>query len=277
MGIGRAVAVELARQGARVVLNSSSSGAALAEALEEVRAVGGEGLACPGSVADHAFAGGLVRRCVAEFGSIDVLVNVAGIVEPTGSSILNIEPEDWQRQIDVHLSGTFNTCRHAAPLMVAQGRGSIVNTCSHGLLGIYGGTGYAAAKGGTYSLTLALAQDLQEHGIRVNAVCPGAASRMSTGPDYEARIDELCRRGILDESLREASLNPAPPEYLAPVYAFLASDLSAAISGRLFSAAGGYVGEFKGLEERMLAYKDHRDGSRWEVEELARQVLGASA
>ena len=277
MGIGRAVAVELARRGARVVLNSSSSGDALAQALAEVRAVGGEGIDCPGSVADYAFAGELVRRCVDEFGSIDVLVNVAGIVEPPGSSILTIAPEDWQRQIDVHLSGTFNTCRHAAPLMVAQGQGSIVNTCSHGMLGIYGGTGYAAAKGGTYSLTLALAQDLREFGVRVNAICPGAASRMSTGPDYEARIDELCRRGILDESLREVSLNPAPPEYLAPVYAFLASDLSAAITGRLYSAAGGYVGEFSALEERMLAYKDHHDGGRWELEELAQQVLGAGA
>jgi len=277
MGIGRAVAVELARQGARVVLNSSASSDALAQALAAVQAVGGEGVTCPGSVADYAFAGALVQRCVDEFGSIDILVNVAGIVEPPGSSILTIEPGDWQRQLDVHLSGTFYTCRHAAPLMVAQGYGSIVNTCSHGLLGIYGGTGYAAAKGGTYSLTLALAQDLKEHGVRVNAVCPGAESRMSTGPDYEARIDALCRRGILDESLREMSLNPAPPEYLAPVYAFLAGDLSAAISGRLFSASGGYVGEFNGLEERMLAYKDHHDGNTWEPDELAQQVLGAGA
>jgi NAD(P)-dependent dehydrogenase (short-subunit alcohol dehydrogenase family) len=277
MGIGRAVAVELARQGARVVLNSSASGEALAQALADVRAAGGEGVACPGSVADYGFAGELVQRCVDEYGAIDILVNVAGVVEPPGSSILSIDPEDWQRQIDVHLNGTFYTCRHAAPLMVAQGHGRIVNTCSHGLLGIYGGTGYAAAKGGTYSLTLALAQDLRERGIRVNAVCPGAASRMSTGPDYEAHIDALCRRGILDESLREASLHPPPPEYLAPVYAFLASDLGAEITGRLFSAAGGYVGEFNALEERILAYKDHGAGERWEPEELARQVLAASA
>lgn len=277
MGIGRAVAVELAEHGANVVLNSSASGAALDEAVAAACATGAQAIACPGSVADAAFAEALIERCVAQFGGIDILVNVAGIVEPPGSSILNIETGDWLRQIDVHLNGTFYTCRRAARYMVEQGHGSIVNTCSHGLTGSFGGTGYAAAKGGVYSLSLALAKDLAEYGIRVNAICPGAESRMSTGPDYEAHIDRLFRRGILDAGSRDASLNPAPPEFLAPAYALLASDLAADITGRLFSAAGGYLGEFRGLEERLLAYKDHAGGEKWQLEELAGELGRASA
>lgn len=277
MGIGRAVAVELAEHGANVVLNSSSSSAALDEAVDAARATGAKAIACPGSVADVEFAPALIERCVSEFGAIDILVNVAGIVEPPGSSILNIETDDWLRQIDVHLNGTFYTCRQAARHMVGQGHGSIVNTCSHALTGSFGGTGYAAAKGGVYSLTLALAKDLEEYGIRVNAICPGAASRMSTGPDYEAHIDRLFRRGILDAGSRDASLNPAPPEFLAPAYALLASDLAAGVTGRLFSAAGGYLGEFRGLRETLIAYRDHADGDKWQLEELANELERAGA
>ncbi len=272
MGIGRAVAVELAAHGANLVLNSSASGDALAQVLADVRSAGSRAVSCPGSVADEKLARSLVERCVEEFGSIDILVNVAGIVEPPGSSILTIETEDWLRQIDVHLNGTFYTCRAAARHMVGQGHGSIVNTCSHALLGTFGGTGYAAAKGGVYSLSLTLAQDLRAHGIRVNAICPGAASRMSTGPDFEAHIDGLHRRGILDDGMREASLNPAPPEFAAPAYALLASELSAGITGRLFSVAGGYLGEFSGLQERLLAYKDHSGGEKWELAALAAEL-----
>lgn len=277
MGIGRAVALELAGHGANLVLNSSASGDALAETLAAVQATGVRAIACPGSVAEEDVARALVEECVREFGAIDILVNVAGIVEPPGSSILSIETADWLRQIDVHLNGTFYTCRQAARHMVEQGSGSIVNTCSHALLGTFGGTGYAAAKGGVYSLSLALAQDLEEHGVRVNAICPGAESRMSTGADYEAHIDGLYRRGILDEGSRDASLNPPPPDFVAPAYALLASDLSAGITGRLFSVAGGYVGEFRGLEETLLAYKDHTGGEKWQLAELAGKLEGALA
>ncbi len=275
MGVGKAVALEFARQGANVVVNSSSSGAQLAATVAEITAAGGRAVGCPGSVTDFAFAGTLIDTCVREFGRIDVLVNVAGIAEPPGSSILNISQQEWLRQIDVHLNGTFYTCRHAAPLMVQQKGGVIINTASHGLLGVFGGTGYGAAKGATLSLTGALALDLAEHGIRCNVVCPGAESRLSTGPAYEAMIRGLNERGILDDKLRDAALNPVPAKFLAPVYAFLASGFARGITGKMFSASGGYVGIFSGLKEQFVAYKDHRGGEVWDLGALATQFRKA--
>lgn len=275
MGIGKAVALELARHGASVVLNSSSSAVALEETVAEITDAGGRVIGRLGSVADYDFAGSLVADCVREFGAIDILVNVAGIAEPPGSSILDIDPADWRRQIDVHLHGTFNTCRHAAPLMAARKRGVIVNTASHALLGVFGGTGYAAGKGGTLSLSWAMARELAGHGVRCNVVCPGAESRLSTGPEYATLIASLNARGILDDRMRDAALNPVPAKFLAPAYAFLASDLARDVNGKLFSVAGGYVGLFTGLQEQFLAYKDHRGGETWTLEELAAQLAGA--
>lgn len=273
MGIGQAVAVKLAREGARVVVNARGT-AALEDTLALIRAAGGEAVASCGSVADFDYCGELIQTCVDRFGGIDVLINCAGIVEPQGSSILNISGEDWRQLIDIHLTGTFNTCRHAAPVMAAQRRGSIINTSSHAFLGVYGGTGYAAAKGGTNSLSMALAMDLKEHGIDVNAVCPGAKTRMSTGEDYEQLIRDLNRRGLLSDELMQNSLNPPSPDYVAALYAYLASDAARGISGRLFWGAGGYLGSFRKNPDQLLAMKDHAVSPPWGWEELER-ILGA--
>ena len=93
----------------------------------------------------------------------------------------------------------FETCRAAAPHMVRQGSGAIVNTSSFAFLGDYGGTGYPGGKGGVNGLTLAIAAELKEHGVRANVVCPGAKTRLSTGPEYEDHIATLNRRGLLDD------------------------------------------------------------------------------
>lgn len=244
VGIGRAVALRCAAEGAAAVVVNARGEDALSETVAAIAATGVTAVGVPGSVADHDVAGDLVAASVDRFGGIDALVNCAGIGEPAGSSILDISPADWQHLIDVHLTGTFNTCQHAARAMVAQGHGAIVNTSSHGFLGIYGGTGYPAGKGGTNSLTYAIAAELHEHGIRANAVCPGGRTRLSTGPDYEALIERLHARGILDDGMRDASLSPAPPEHVAALYAFLASDASSPLTGELFWGAGPHAGRF---------------------------------
>jgi NAD(P)-dependent dehydrogenase (short-subunit alcohol dehydrogenase family) len=270
-GIGRSVARALAAEGAAVVVNGRDA-SAVEETAAGLEAEGARVARCVGSLADYANAGRLVECCVDHFGAIDVLINCAGIAEPEGSSILSVTPDAWRELIDTHLTSTFNTCRHAAPRMVGQGSGAIVNTSSHAWLGIYGGTGYPAGKGGVNSLTFAIAAELKDRGVRVNAVCPGARTRLSTGPAYEAKIRDLHARGILSDALRDASLRPSGPEHLGPVYAFLASDLAQALTGRLFTAAGGYVGLQGGVGgETLLAWRDAGEGP-WPVEDLAREI-----
>ena len=156
--------------------------------------------------------------------------------------------------------------------MVAQGRGAIVNTSSFAFLGDYGGTGYPAGKGAVNSLTLAIAAELKEHGVRANVVCPGARTRLATGPDYEAHITELNRRGLLDEISMAGALDAAPPEYAAPTYTYLVSDLAAHVTGQIFIAAGGFVGRFERQTPSIVAFRGHHDEPPWTVEEIAAQV-----
>jgi NAD(P)-dependent dehydrogenase (short-subunit alcohol dehydrogenase family) len=263
-GIGRQVAALLAAHGAGVVVNGRDADTA-AEA-----AAGIEGaLAHPGSPADPSIADGLIDRCITEFGRIDVLVNCAGTAGLAGESILEVTSEQFHELIDGHLVTTFETCRAAAPRMVAQGSGSIINTSSFAYLGDYGGTGYPAGKGGVNGLTLALAAELKEHAIRANVVCPGGKTRMSTGLEYERHIAALNRRGLLDDASAQAALDAPPPEYAAPMYAFLASDHAATITGRIFIAAGGFVGEFARQAPAIIGYRDHNDSPPWSLDELS--------
>ena len=152
--------------------------------------------------------------------------------------------------------------------MVAQGGGSIINTSSFAYLGDYGGTGYPAGKAGVNGLTMAIAAELKEHGVRANVVCPGAKTRLSTGPEYEAHIVELNRRGLLDEMSKRAALDAPPPKYVAPTYAYLASDLAKDATGQIFIAAGGFVGRFDRQTPSILGYCDHQDSPPWSVDEI---------
>ena len=162
----------------------------------------------------------------------------------------------------------FATCRAAAPRMVAQRRGSIVNTSSFAFLGDYGGTGYPAGKGAVNGLTMAIAAELAEHGVRANVVCPGAKTRLSTGADYEQQIEGLRRRGMLDEISAQGALNAAPPEYAASLYAYLVSDLSERITGQILIGAGGFVGRFNRPSPMLLGYRDHEHSPPWSINEI---------
>lgn len=156
--------------------------------------------------------------------------------------------------------------------MVAQGSGSIINTSSVAYLGDYGGTGYPAGKGGVNGLTMAIAAELKEHGVRANVVCPGAKTRLSTGAEYEAYIIDSHRRGLLDEVSVHAALDAPPPEYAAPTYAYLASDLAKDVTGQIFIAAGGFVGRLDRRWPSIVAYRDHNGSPPWSVDELHAMV-----
>lgn len=267
-GIGAAVAALLARHGAGVVVNGRDADAARATA-DKIAADGGHAVAHPGSAADQLAAESLVDKCIDEFGAIHILVNCAGIAEPPGSSILDISAAQFAGLLDAHLGTVFATCRAAAPKMVAQGGGSIINTSSVAFLGHYGGTGYPAGKGAVNSLTFAIAAELKEHGVRANVVCPGAKTRLSTGAAYEAHITELNRRGLLDEVSMQGSLDVATPDYVAPIYAYLASGLAEGVTGEIFVASGGFVGRFPRHAPTLIGYRDHHDSPPWSVTELA--------
>ncbi len=274
-GIGRAVTELLCDLGAGVVVNGRDADA-VGETVAAISDAGGRVAPVVGAADDERTASALIDECIGTFGRLDALINCAGIAEPPGSSILNISPQEFDRLISAHLGTAFHTCRVAARLMAAQGHGSIVNTGSVAFLGDYGGTGYPAGKGAVNALTMAIAAELKAYGVRANVVCPGARTRLSTGAEYEKHIDDLYQRGLLDAMTMRASLDTAPAPFVAPLYAYLASDLSRDVTGRIFVAAGGFVGSFDRPTPRVLGYRDHHDADPWSVEAL-HQMIGLPA
>lgn len=272
-GIGRAVSELLAALGAGVVVNGRDPDAVDAT-LAAITASGGSASGFVGSPADDDTAAELVRTCLDRYGRMDILINCAGVAEPPGSSILTVTSAQFRELMDAHLGTVFHSCRAAAPHFVEQGSGAIVNTSSFAFLGDYGGTGYPAGKGAVNGLTLAIAAELAEHGVRANVVCPGAKTRLSTGADYERQINELNRRGLLDDAATHGALDVAPPEYVAPLYAYLVSDRARAVTGQILIGAGGFVGRFDRPTPTLLGYRDHHEAPPWTLAELDSMVAG---
>ncbi|CAJ1582564.1 SDR family NAD(P)-dependent oxidoreductase [[Mycobacterium] wendilense] len=272
-GIGRAVGELLAELGAAVLVNGRDE-AAVEQTTAALRARGHTAAGFAGSPADESTAAALIDAALDTHGGLDILINCAGIAEPVGSSILTVTGAQFQELIDAHLGTVFHTCRAAAPHLVAQRTGAIVNTSSFAFLGDYGGTGYPAGKGAVNGLTMAIAAELAEHGVRANVVCPGARTRLSTGPDYEQQITELNRRGLLDDASTHGARDVAPPEYVAPLYAYLVSDLASAVTGQILIGAGGFVGRFDRPSPTLLGYRDHHDTPPWTLTELHAMVAG---
>lgn len=266
-GVGAAVSTLLAALGAGVVVNGRD-GDSVDATVDAITSDGGSAVGLSGSASGESVAEALMMLCENEFGAVNALINCAGVAEPPGSSILTVTHREFDDLIDAHLGTVFATCRAAAPRMVAAGGGSIVNTGSVAFLGDYGGTGYPAGKGAVNGLTCALAAELAGHGVRANVVCPGARTRLSTGPVYEAHIDSLRRRGMLDGATAAAALEAPAPEYAAPLYAYLASDMSAGVTGEILMAAGGFIGRLDRPAPAALGYRDHHGTAPWSLSEI---------
>ena len=267
-GIGAAVAAELAACGADVVVNGRDERALTAAARELDERSAGRITAVAGSAHEPQVARELLAAATADGRRLAGLVNCAGVAEPSGSSILTVGHREFAELVDCHLGTVFATCREFAPALVDAGGGAIVNTSSFAWLGDYGGTGYPAGKGAVTSLGWALAAELAEHGVRVNTVCPGARTRLSTGEDYERQIRRLNERGMLDELSTAGALDPAGPEYVAPLYAYLVSDASAGVTGEVFVGSGCFIGRFPRPEQQFLAYRDFHDAPPLTAEEI---------
>lgn len=269
-GIGRAHALEFARQGARVIVNdvgaeldgSGGSDGPVGEVLASIRAAGGVAIASAEDVADWDGAGRLVGAALREWGRLDVVVNNAGILRDrmfaSGSA------EEWDAVMRVHLRGHFCTSRHAAAHWREQSKAGkrvdarIINTSSGaGLLGSVGQSAYSAAKAGIAALTLVQAAELARYDVTANAIAPAARTRMT-----EAVFAQTMAKP------EPGRFDAMAPENVAPLVVWLGSAESHAVTGRVFEVEGGKISLADGWRHGPGIDK----GSRWEPDEIGAAV-----
>jgi 3-oxoacyl-[acyl-carrier protein] reductase len=229
-GIGRAIAVELAKRGAKVMVNYAKDADGASATVEAVRSVGGEARAMQADVADMKAAEELIKAAVEVFGSLEILVNNAGT---TRDGLIMLMPEsDWDAVIQTNLKSTFNCSKAAVRTMMKKRAGRIINISSvSGIMGNAGQTNYSASKAGMIGFTKALAREVAARNITVNAVAPGFVPTALTN-DLPAEIK--------DATLKTIPLNRwGTPEEIAYAVAFLASDEAAYITGQVLSVDGG--------------------------------------
>lgn len=278
-GLGRAHALALSAEGAKVVVNdvgveldgTGGSKTPADDVVMEIAAKGGEAIANYDSVGNFDGARRIIRTAVDHFGRLDILVNNAGIFQFT---LIHETPEEsWDRMLNVHLKGTFNTCRHAAPVMMAQGYGRIINTTSSQWRNPEGRVAYGAAKGGIVSITWDLAFELRNHGITVNAVAPMGTTRSTGSPSYRKNLEKagLDRKKAPGEQGKER----AGPEFVSPLIVYLASDLAAGVNGLIFRAGSGKIELYSHPTVVSSVYRDWRKDGPWTIEEL-KNVLPAT-
>ena len=275
-GIGRAHALEFARQGARVVVNDvgaalDGAGRSLAPAeqvVEEIREFGGTAVANGDDVADWAGAARLVQSAVEAFGGFDVLVNNAGFLRDR--MLVSMSEQEWDDVIRVHLKGHFAPMRHAAAYWRGRAKAGlpvdarIINTSSGaGLLGSIGQGNYVAAKAAIAGLTVVAAAEFARYGVTVNAIAPAARTRMTE----QSFAEMMAAPG--------AGFDAMAPENVAPLVVWLGSDRSRDVTGRMFEVEGGVISLATGWRHGLRVDR----GQRWdpaELDDVVKQLLADS-
>jgi NAD(P)-dependent dehydrogenase (short-subunit alcohol dehydrogenase family) len=275
-GIGRAHALEFARQGAAVVVNdlgvardgvgSGDEGPA-AEVVREIGALGGQAVASDHDIATSDGAAALIATAVEAFGQLDVLVNNAGFLRDR--MLVNLGEDEWDAVMRVHLKGHFLPMKNAAAHWRAEAKSGrpvdarIINTSSGaGLYGNVGQANYSAAKAGIVGLTLVAAAELARYGVTVNAIAPAARTRMT-----EELFTEMMA------APEEGGFDAMAPENVSPLVAWLGSAESRDVTGRVFEVKGGEIGVVDGFRHGPSADK----GARWDPAELGPVVTGLLA
>ncbi len=267
-GIGRELALALAAEGARVLVNDLGSSVAgegqdrsRAQAVvDEIRAAGGEASANGDSVADWAAAHRMVEQALDTFGRIDAVINNAGILRDR--FFHNMSADEWRTVIDVHLNGTFYVSRAAAPHFKAQQSGAYIHmTSTSGLIGNLGQANYSAAKLGIVALSKSIALDMAKFGVRSNCISPFAYSRMigsipTDTPEQQARVERLQRMQT---------------HQIAPLAVYLASEAAREVSGQIFAVRANEI--FLISQNRPV--RSLHSGEGWTAQSIAERAMPA--
>ena len=266
-GVGRGIALEMAKAGAAVVVNDlgvsltgegGDEGSPAEQVVAEIAAMGGRAVANHDSVADWAGAGAMVKAAVDNFGRIDAVVNNAGNLRDM--YFHKMGPDDFDAVLAVHLKGSFNTSRAAAPFFKEQGSGAYVHmTSTSGLIGNFGQANYAAAKLGIVGLSKSIALDMQRFGVRSNAIAPFAWTRMidsipTDTPEQQKRVD---------------GLKKLEAEKIAPFTVALTSDAGAKVTGQIFAVRNNEIFLFS--QPRPIRSAHTAEG--WTPETVAERVF----
>ena len=257
-GIGRGEALLFAQEGARVVVNdlggewdgTGADARAASQVVEEIRAAGGEAVPHFEDISEPDGAASLIKLALDTWGRLDVVVNNAGILRDR--MVFNMSVEEWDAVIKVHLRGHFLVTREACAYWRDQSKagenvsGRIINTSStSGILGNAGQSNYGAAKAGIAAFSYIVAMEMQRYGVTVNAIAPGARTRMT-----EKTFGEL--------KVPEGQFDALAPENVAPLVAYLGSDASADITGQVFYVQGGLIQLYQGWTPVAEIQKDDR-------------------
>ena len=268
-GIGRGVALLMAEEGAKVVVvdpgvNVDGTGSDMSVAeqvVTEIKERGGEAAACTESVANMSGGEKIVQTALDNFGKLDIVVTVAGILRDR--MVFNMSEQEWDDVIAVHLKGTFSVVKHASVLFRQQRSGRIITFSStSGLYGNSGQANYGAAKDGIAGFTRVVARDMGRYGVTANAISPSAATRMTTSVPDEAR-ELRAARGI---SAGASTTLRGGPDDIAPMVVWLASDEAAHVNGHVFHVTEGLIN----LLNEPQPVKTIQKQGKWTVEELAR-------
>ena len=234
-GIGREIALLLAKEGAKVVVNDLGGGSdgqgnnskVADEVVQEIKQLGGEAVASYDSVSHYECATKIIETALSSFGRLDIVVNNAGILRDR--MLFKMSEEEWDAVLAVHLKGSFNMTRAAAPYFKEQQSGRFINfTSTSGLIGNVGQANYAAAKLGIVGLTKSTALDMARYNVTANTVAPFAWSRLIGSIPTETD----------DQKARVEKLKQLSPAHIAPLVAFLSSDEAADVSGQIFGVRG---------------------------------------